>query len=501
MQLLLLLVVCVAFVPFDANADLANPGAIAAWTWLGVIGVALAGEVASWLLAWQYRCHPYRRRLTLRLYNLARLLHVGMVLGFYFYALFGLNWGGVVRGAWKVDQLCPVLLGDVLILAPFVSMVLCGWFSFYGVERSLHDASGHLSALPFWNRWAYVSFHARHYLGLVLAPVLLFKGIQETLNTVFADSTEADWFPWLSMACLMSAVLLVTPWLLTKIWQARPLPAGPLRLRLENAARRLGFRYTQILLWNTRGGMANAMVTGMFAVPRYVLLSDGLLNGLTEDEVEAVFGHEMGHVKHHHMPLYMGFAMLSISCLVMSADMLVGNFGNALFEQDTTQWLTYLLSWQESARLWGTCFGGVAVLGCYVWLVFGFLSRRCERQADVFGCKAVSCGDPRCQGHDENTIVPGDRRGLCPTGIRIFIQALEKVADLNGIRRDKYSWRHASIARRVAFLERLLEDPHVEPRFQRRLTLVKVGLIVALAGLCTALVWHGGSLIETLRAV
>lgn len=498
MQLLLLMVVCVAFVPFETFPDGMDASKAACLTWGGVLAVALLGEAASWLLAWRFRQRSFRPRLAARLYNATRLLHVGTILSFYLYALFGLNWGGAVRVAWRLDEICPILLGDILILAPFVAMVVCGWSSFYRVECALVGSSGQVSALPFWGRWPYVAFHARHYLGLVIAPVLLFKGIQETLNTVFAGSTETEWFQWLSVVCLMAAVLLAAPWLLTKIWHARALPSGPLRTRLEKAAQRLGFRYTQILLWNTRGGMANAMVTGMFAAPRYILLSDGLLQGLSDDEVEAVFGHEMGHVKHHHMPLYMGFAILSLFCLIMLGNLVVERFG-PLLTHDTNQVLSYLLNWQDSMKLWGSCFAGVALLGGYVWLVFGFLSRRCERQADVYGCKAVSCHDPNCAGHDGEPILSTSANTLCPTGIRTFIRALEKVADLNGIRRDKYSWRHASISRRVAFLEKLVEKPEEERQFQRRLGMAKVALIMALCASCIALLWLGGNLVEAMK--
>src|SRR5207302_325305 len=83
----------------------------------------------------------------------------------------------------------------------------------------------------------------------------------------------------------------------------------------------------------------------------------------------------------------------------------------------------------------------VAFLGAYIFVVFGFLSRRCERQADVFGCRAVSCGRADCTGHDEGWVLDqiragsvSDRKGhvLCPTGIQTFISALEKVASVNG---------------------------------------------------------------------
>src|SRR5205807_7125406 len=104
---------------------------------------------------------------------------------------------------------------------------------------------------------------------------------------------------------------------------------------------------------------------------------------------------------------------------------------------------------------------GVAALagvGLYFLLVFGFLSRRFERQADVFGCRAVSCGRPGCPPHADLNGHPGtvaEPEGLCPVGIQTFINALTNVALMNGMGIEALSWRHGSITRRVAFLEGL----------------------------------------------
>ena len=108
--------------------------------------------------------------------------------------------------------------------------------------------------------------------------------------------------------------------------------------------------------------------------------------------------------------------------------------------------------------------GGVHLRG--VWLsVPG-----CERQADIYGCRIVSCA--------------------------VFITALEKVAWLNGISRDKpgwlSSWQHSTIALRVEFLEQMSADPGLEPRFQRRVGLVKWGLVLGLGvGLATCMLVLG----------
>jgi STE24 endopeptidase len=129
----------------------------------------------------------------------------------------------------------------------------------------------------------------------------------------------------------------------------------------------------------------------------------------------------------------------------------------------------------------------IFLVGSYIFLVFGFVSRRCERQADVYGCRTVSCGRSQCLGHATDDELLPAARGLCPTGIETFISALEKVAYLNGISRDRpgwlQSWQHSTIARRVAFLESVLLDPAQEARFQRHVGRVKWCLFLTMASL------------------
>jgi STE24 endopeptidase len=135
----------------------------------------------------------------------------------------------------------------------------------------------------------------------------------------------------------------------------------------------------------------------------------------------------------------------------------------------------------------------VVCLVPYIFLVFGFLSRRCERQADVYGCRAVSCSSRDCLEHGDDSALAERGRGLCPTGIRTFVRALEKVALVNGISRDRpgflQSWQHSTIAKRVDFLQRMLVDPRVERKFQRHVALVKWGLAVTLVLVLAALLF------------
>jgi Zn-dependent protease with chaperone function len=260
------------------------------------------------------------------------------------------------------------------------------------------------------------------------------------------------------------------PWAVRLFLGLKPMPEGPLRDRLLSASRRLNFRASNILLWDTHGGIANAMVVGILPWLRYVVFTDRLLAEMTIDEVEAVFGHEAGHIRHRHMLYYLAFMMISLAVVMQ------------IWDAAYLKSLVNLTLRKDLVLL--PLFG---LVGAYIFVVFGFLSRRCERQADIYGCRAVSCARSDCQGHDAEVDVLPAARGLCPTGIGIFINALEKVARLNGISRERpgwlQSWQHSTIARRVEFLQCVLADPSLEPRFQRTVTLVKWALLLSLVAL------------------
>jgi Zn-dependent protease with chaperone function len=221
------------------------------------------------------------------------------------------------------------------------------------------------------------------------------------------------------------------------------------------------------------------MVVGLLPWPRYVVFTDRLLADFTPEEVEAVFGHEVGHVKHQHMLFYLGFLTLSMAVLGLLSMAILGLSAHLLPS----------LFVPEPRYLEAIPF--VIGLLAYVFVVFGFVSRRCERQADVYGCRAVSCTSPDCHEHGAGVSLAARGRGLCATGIRTFIRALEKVALVNGISRDRpgflQSWQHSTIAKRVEFLKRVLDDRGVERVFQRRVALVKWGLALALGLLLAAL--------------
>jgi len=70
------------------------------------------------------------------------------------------------------------------------------------------------------------------------------------------------------------------------------------------------FTYRDIVTWPLLGGqMATAGVMGLLPRLRYILITDPLLHILSEEEINAVMGHEMGHIKYKHILFYMLFLL------------------------------------------------------------------------------------------------------------------------------------------------------------------------------------------------
>jgi STE24 endopeptidase len=459
-----------------------EPPADGGWlvSWPVALAGALACVVANWLLAEAFAWLTVRRLRSavensgrvLRHHQWLRWLQTAVLLASYVGVVHGLDWPGVIRLTWGLEWW--VLVDDLLVLLPFAASLLLVWLAYFRVDELLRARME--SAVvhpPRWqSRWYHLDFHLRQHLGVVLGPLLVMMTIRDLVSLAFRDTSIQSGAELAGEVVGLVAILTLAPVFLRVLWRAEPLPAGPLRERLERLAARLKFRPSEILIWNTRGAVINAAVAGILPWPRYVLLSDGLLNHMTEDEIEAVFGHEGGRVRHHHLWYFIAFLLGATSFLILSMSgavrLVTELMGDAAAEQ--------VKSLAKGLVLPSVC------LAAYFGIFFGFLSRRFERQADIFGCRAVSCARADCPtNHHPHEPAPANLP-LCPAGIQVFVQALEKIATLNGAMRDARSWRHFSIAKRVEFLQQLAHQPELDRKFQRVVLLLKLLVIVALAG-------------------
>ena len=443
----------------------------------------LAAAVSVWVVG-TLRRSPDRRQEVLRLYSRSRRRLGYANLLAILTAIVGCGWG------WTVWHTFTMTVGtefprtvlapgaELLVPAPFFLTLLVGWTIYYPAERILHHTSLNPSQESFWSLPGYVLFNGRQFALLVLVPVILFA-VQQGMARAYPGIVMTAWF---QIASLVGVILLfvLLPRLVKPALGLISLPPGPERDSLQTTVNRLGYRFTDLLVWPTRGAVANAMVLGLIPQARYIVFTDRLLHGMEPDELTAVLGHELGHVRHRHIPYYAGFFAMSAA---------IGTGLIALLSEELTAmgWTT-----TDDWAGWLTV-PPVAALGIYLFVVFGLLSRRCERQADIFGSRVGSCNNTRCTGHDANTIYPAQGVGLCPMGVRSMIRALDRVSALNGMESPATqrrfgprvwawmrAWQHGPMSDRIEFLFRLVEDVSLADRTDRQVNRFRVGLLLIL---------------------
>jgi STE24 endopeptidase len=470
--------------------------------------LSVAFVLRTWVVR-TLRRDPSRRVEVARVYGQWRRLLFFVNMGTAAACVLVFGWGWLMRYETQIPweggyKHAP--FAELMVPLPYFVILIGTWLIYYDAERALHRAL-HFGR-SFWPRYAYLLHNLRQFSLLVLLPVGLIV-TQQSLGR-FAPETTSSAIYRLATLAAVPVILVLMPLMMKPLLGLKSMPSGPVRDRLASLAKRLDFRCTDYLLWPTHGAAVNAMIAGLLPRVRYVVFTDRILEELPPEELDAVFGHEIGHAKHGHIWLYTAFLALSISVLGAFAMFLDAQIRNAESPE-----LVRIRTELMELKTW-LLLPPVAVLVCYLFVVFGALSRRCERQADVFGCKAVSCEDPNCTGHTEETVFPQGGNCLCPTGIRTFARALERVGDLNGISMVSAekrwtpgqmirgvwawirAWQHSPMPRRVAYLMSLIDHPDEERWFQWRLFFFKcmlmLALLVAFVALGQAVGW--GELFE-----
>ena len=333
-------------------------------------------------------------------------------------------------GCWVMDDLGLAqipLVGKLAVIVPFVAAVLLNWTLEYPLHkvtrRRLAEAavSRGWASVPVWTRRDYIAYNVRHHLLFIAVPVGLIVFLWDLLTTFvprLIPHELQDAVLLGGMVVSAGGVFLIAPQLIVRIWRTERLPDGPLRRELEALCKDLRVRYREMLIWRSGGVIANAGVVGLLPRGRYILLSDALLENLPRPHIRAIFAHEVGHIIHHHI----FYAVLYLVSTVVICTV-VG------FE------IAMALDWGD----WWANALGAGLLVAAMGMGFGWLSRRFERQSDITG--AWLAGSAHLSGDD------GER--LTPEGSAIFAQALEAVAQLNGISMTKRNWRHGSMSWRI----------------------------------------------------
>jgi STE24 endopeptidase len=452
----------------------------------GIWGRLTARRVAAW------NFHQTLRRFNITM-DVARIA----IPAWFGVGLYLLGWRAIVASMMS-EPLMNSVLGVIVGTLPPLAAWMGLWWSQYPTERALReqsllgmiDANLPLHAPPSFGRYFMSNLRLQIlFLGIPLLLIVLGHDIGvllgRTLNLQEEGSNVMEVASWLISAI---GVFVFAPEILRRVLHTEPLRDSPLRQRLDALCQRTRIRYRDILLWKTDNNMGNAAVMGFVPRLRYILLSDLLLERMPDEEIEAVFAHELGHIVHRHMIWYVVFVVVL-----------------ALINAGPGSWLAaHLTRWfgthaQEPVL--------AAMMIAKFLLLFGFVSRKFERQADVYAARTMQSRQPpntaaTCPSILAEVSAAGDVTHanmppapalsvatvseqvspsfVGPYGATLLASALRRVAIVNNIPIAARSWCHGSIATRMQYVQGLSHDPELTSRFDYFMRWLYAGIIGAL---------------------
>lgn len=383
------------------------------------LALLAASIIINYLSLWMMRRHrfPYnhRRRVAAAAETGLRIL----LACFSILALVrsALPWSVAVETRWRMgpDTLAFQLIGIGLYLAFFFA----AWLPMYGLHRENNYGT--------WTRFSFLLHKARYNLYMLLAWIPF--------------AILSDWFSefLIALPLLFLLVAWTFPYLLARAWGCKRLPEGEIIESVRRQEAKAGVKFSRVYMWEPGGGnMQNAAAVGIFRPFRYLFLTPALVRNMHGPELEAVILHELGHVRKKHLLFYLFTSMAGVNSAVLIGVLAPLTGATERFIVTAVLVLTYFR------------------------LVFGWLSRNMERQADLFSLEKT-----------------GAASGL--------VNALEKLAISAGHIRRAASWHHMGIAERVGFLRRAERDPAVarfhESRVARIMAfgyLLSLGILVGM---------------------
>jgi len=264
------------------------------------------------------------------------------------------------------------LLFFVLLLSVISKMLSVG-LDFYGfrLEHRFHLSNQRLRSwiLDQFKGWV---------LGLAVT-----SGLVEIVYGLMRVDSERWWiYAWIICLGLFVLFAQIAPIVLLPLfYKFVPLQNEDLKARLLRLGESAGARVCGVYEWklSEKSKKANAALTGL-GHTRRIILADTLLENYTNDEIEAVLAHELGHHVHGHI-----FKTIMVEAVIT----LVGFWA--------ANWVLQYAIYQRHMFLHLTDFANLpllvlvsTVLSVLLMPALNAYSRFNERQADVYCWKSVA---------------------------------------------------------------------------------------------------------------
>ena len=354
-------------------------------------------------------------------------------------------------------------------LPPFLAMIALWWATHPAdcalrEQNLLYQLSLNLPVRRSPTMGQYLVANVRMQLLFMYTPVLLILVLRDLflLGAVRSGFALGEGSNLIISLLAMLPVMLLSPVLLVRILPTMRLPDSPLRLRLEELGRQHGLRVSNVLLWKTGGNIGNAAVMGIVPRLRYLLITDLLLETMSDEQIIAVFAHEIGHVAHRHL-LWMGACVLGIMFLIGGPiESLMRVFDS--FFSISEHYATLI---------------ALAITAPLFFVIFGMFVRRLERQADVFAARTM----PELAAAGVSIPCAAGAGSVSNHGAQIVGSALRRIATINNVPVHAHEWLHGSIGSRIEFLRTLSGDPQHTRDFDKRMRWLYFGLLAMVASM------------------
>jgi Zn-dependent protease with chaperone function len=253
------------------------------------------------------------------------------------------------------------------------------------------------------------------------------------------------------MALFLTIILIFIPVIIKYFWGCKPLPDSSKASGVRAFLKSLGFKYKEIVNWPLlEGKMMTAGIMGIVPGYRYIMITDSLMEILTQSELNAVMAHEAGHAKYKHQ---IKLSLLFVGFFILAMGIIDSDYYSILIGYVSSK--NSFINMSDTIKI--LLFAGPLILSLilYFRFIMGFFMRHFERQADSYA--AITLNDP----------MP-------------IISSLEKIALLSGKIRDVPSWHHFSIRQRVEFLLKSNENPWLFEKHRRMVASSLVAYLTAM---------------------
>lgn len=272
---------------------------------------------------------------------------------------------------WWANYELPLLLNGIAVIASLLifASILDLPFSLYNtfvVEQKFGFNQ------TTWQTWVLDLFKAT--LLMVVLGLPLIAAILWIMNQAGQHWWLYAWLLWTGFSLLM---IWAWPAFIAPLFNKfSALDDASLKSRIDNLLQRCGFHSQGVFVvdGSKRSAHGNAYFTG-FGKNKRIVFYDTLLESLSEDEVEAVLAHELGHFKRHHIKKSLG---LSLITTLIGFALLAWLMGSPWF---------YTAMSVENASTHTALLLFILVMPVFTYFIsplFSALSRKHEFEADEF---------------------------------------------------------------------------------------------------------------------